>query len=212
MGKIRQYCAKRWDLVKEVMRPLLLCRERLYRLLSVLDREGGSCSLRDLERMYRIHSWEMEQAEDAGWVTISERKPAVGRPSRVATKLSENGAARLPPWRFMIPKELSCRHWRFALESTMPASSGGRFGFSLSSATRAYLIAFPKAKSRAGGAASASRLKRKPMIQAARRWFQSSHLMGSHEQMPATPRAIYARLAELREEQEKRLAARSFSF
>lgn len=180
------------------MRPLTLCRERLNRLLSVLDREGGSCTVRHLMRIYSIFEWEVLQAEEAGWVRISQRKPAVGRPSLLVEKLSGNPAAKLPPWRFLIPKELSVRHCRFALELTMPVSSGGRFGFSLSSATRAYLVAFPNAKSRAGAAASASRLRKKPMIEAARRWFQSWNSMDDDEEMPSTPREIYARLAELR--------------
>lgn len=60
------------------MRALLLCRERLTRLLSVLEREGGSCSLRRLWRNFSIWGWEVEQAEEA------EHKPHVGRPSLVA--------------------------------------------------------------------------------------------------------------------------------
>lgn len=186
------------------MRPLLLCRERLHRLLSVLDREGGTCSLRDLFRTYRIHAWEVEQAEVAGWVAISERKPVVGRPSRVAAKLSKSEAAKLPPWRFQIPKELSVRHWRFAFETTCSVSSHSYFGLSLSSATRAYLIAFPQARSRAGAAASASRLLKKPMIRAARRWFQSCDSRTIHEEMPKTPEAIYARIRERDAEQAGR--------
>lgn len=184
--------------LRVVMRPLILCRERLNRLLSVLDREGGTCTLRQLLRIYTIFDWEVKQAEESGWVRIFTQKPAVGRPSTVVQKTSETSAAKLPPWRCMIPKEMSIRHYRFALELTMPVSSGGRFGFSLSSATRAYLVAFPNAKSRAGAAASASRLKKNPMIQAARRWFQSSHVLDEGEKMPATAREIYARLAEVR--------------
>jgi hypothetical protein len=169
-----------------------------------MDREGGSCSLRDLYRTHGIREWEVEQAEEAGWVAISERKPAVGRPSRVARKLSKNQAAKLPPWRFQIPKEMSQRHWRFALQLASVGPQRGFLGVGLSSATRAYQIAFPRAKSRAGAAASASRLLRNPMIRAARRWFFSSDLVSYDEEMPKTPAAIYARLAELREQQEER--------
>lgn len=186
------------------MRPLIFCRERLTRLLSVLDREGGECSVRRLCRSFAIYEWEVEQAEEAGWVTIAERKPPVGRPSRVARKVSESQTAKLPPWRMQIPKELSARHWRFALESTGIEHGRGHFGFTLSSATRAYLIAFPNAKSRKGAAASASRLRKKPMIQAARRWFFDSHLIPKGEEMPKTSQAIYRRLAELRAVSERR--------
>jgi len=103
----------------------------------------------------------------------------------------------------MIPKELSHRHWRFALQLASVAPTRGYFGFGLSSATRAYLIAFPEAKSRAGAAASASRLLKKPIIRAARRWFLSSDLGTYREEMPKTAQAIYCRLAELRVERER---------
>ena len=184
------------------MRQRLLCRERLTRLLAVLDREDGSCSLRDMYRSYGIREWEVEQAEEAGWVVISEHKPAVGRPSRVATKLSETPSAKLPPPRRVIPHELSVRHWRFAFELANIVNGRGYSGFSLSTAVRAYLIAFPAAKSRAGAAASASRLRKKPMIQAARRWFMATDLHSLDEEMPNTPARIYARLAELRAQQK----------
>jgi hypothetical protein len=157
-----------------------------------------------LYRTYRIHNWEVEQAEEAGWVAISEHKPAVGRPSLVAAKLSNSRVAKLPPWRCQIPKELSVRHWRFAFELTNIVDGRGYFGFSLPTAVRAYLIAFPAAKSRAGAAASASRLRKKPMIQAARRWFMATDLHSHDEEMPNTPAKIYARLAELRAQQEAR--------
>jgi hypothetical protein len=185
-----------------VMRSNLLCRERLTRLLIVLDREGGSCSLRDLYRSYGIRNWEVEQAEEAGWVSIFEHKPTVGRPSWIAAKLSESHAAKLPPWKCQIPNELSIRHWRFAFELANIVEGRGYFGFSLSTAVRAYLIAFPAAKSRAGAAASASRLSKKPMIQAARCWFLATDLHSYDEEMPPTPAAIYERLAELLKQQE----------
>lgn len=185
-------------------RPLILCHERLTRLLFVLDREWVECSVRRLCRIFAIYDWEVEQAEEAGWVKISERKPSVGRPSCVARKVSENESAKLPPWRYMIPKELSVRHWRFALELTGVEHGRGHFGFTLSSATRAYLIAFPNAKSRAGDAGIASRLRKKPMIQAARRWFLATDLHSYDEEMPKMPQAIYRRLAELRAASERR--------
>jgi hypothetical protein len=156
-----------------------------------------------------MRAWEVEQAEMAGWISISERKPVTGRPSRDATKLSETMSAKVPPQRRLIPQELSQRHWRFALESTSVAPARNKFGFSLSSATRAYLIAFPQAKSRAGAVASASRLMKKPMIRAVRRWFLSSDLVTYDEEMPKTPQEIYTRLAELREKQKKRYRLRA---
>ena len=113
------------------MRQLLLCRERLTRLLTVLDREGGSCSVRDLYRSYGIREWEVEQAEQTGWVRISEHKRTVGRPSRVAAKLSETQSAKLPPWRYAIPKELSIRHHNFVFQMTCVGPRRNAFGFGL---------------------------------------------------------------------------------
>ncbi len=179
------------------MRPLLLCRERLTRILTVLEREGGVCTLRDLYRTYRIHDWEVEQAEESGWVNISERKPAVGRPSRVAEKLSKTQCAKLPPWRYTIPREISIRHWRFAME-TVDFMNGGRFGFKVATAVHAYLKAFPNAKSRAGAYASASRLMKRRDVRIARLWFQRTTELRNYETMPGSPAAILERLKELK--------------
>lgn len=52
------------------MRPLILCRERLNRLLEILDRNGGSASVRDLSRSCRVYAWEIEQAAEFGWVWL----------------------------------------------------------------------------------------------------------------------------------------------
>jgi hypothetical protein len=65
-------------------------------------------------------------------------------------------------------------------------------------ATDAYLLSFPCCKSRAAAAASASRLKKRPMIQATRRWFMACGLGTYEEEMPNTPAGIYSWLAELR--------------
>ena len=65
------------------MRPLILCRERLGRIRRVLERYGGTATMRDLWRSHTIYDWEIEQAAEMGWFKISTRKPRVGRPSRV---------------------------------------------------------------------------------------------------------------------------------
>lgn len=180
--------------IKVFMRSLMLCRERLNRLLTVLNREGGECSVRRMARNFAVPEWEVEQAETLGWVAISERKPAVGRPSKLVEVLSETPSAKLPPWRNAIPKEISIRHYNFAFQLACPnARCNG-----LQSATEAYLRSFPCSRSRAGAAASAHRLLKKPMIQAAQRWFNEYSLHRLREPMPRTPSAIYARLAELR--------------
>ncbi len=184
-------------LVNRHMRPAILCRERLCRLLSVLDRTGGTCAIRELVRSHGIRGWEVEQAEELGWVSISMRKPRVGRPSCVVLKLSETSSAKLPPRRYEIRPEISIRHSNFAFALAMPVTARNEYGFDLPTATAAYLRSFPRSRSRAGAAASASRLLRKPMIRAAKAWFQRAGWLVLEEQMPTTPAGIYRRLAEI---------------
>jgi len=178
------------------MRSNILCREHLKRILFLLDRNEGPITVRDFSRRFSIHEWELEQAEELGWIRILVRKPRVGRPSRVVEKLSENHAAKLPPFRYAIPTEITIRHWRFALESVsiMP---GGYFGFKQSTRVRAYLRAFPNAKSRAGASASASRLMKRLDVRVMRMWIQKSLEMSPREDMPNNVDAIIRRLREL---------------
>lgn len=77
------------------MRPAILCRERLNRILTVLDRNDGVLSVRDFMRSYGVYSWELEQAATLGWVMIETLKPPVGRPSRIIRRLSETTASTL---------------------------------------------------------------------------------------------------------------------
>lgn len=178
------------------MRPLILCREHLCRILTILDCHQGAVSIRDLGRTYRIWEWQVEQAAELGWVRILTRQPRVGRPSRFAQKLSESEAAKLPPFRRNIPRCISFRHERFAWETlnTMP---GGSLGIKLSTRVRAYLRIFPEALSRAGAAASATRLMKRRDVRFARLWFQRTSGMRLHEPMPRSVDAIIARLREL---------------
>ena len=173
------------------MRSSILCRERLNRILSLLDRNGGHITVRDFFRRFAVYDWELEQAEKLGWIMIVERKPRVGRPSRVVEKLSECQSAKLPPYRYSIPKEINIRHWRFALESVSCS------GFKLTTCTRAYLRAFPNARNRAGASASASRLMKRLDVRVMRMWFQKSSEMPHDEEMPNNVNAIITRLREL---------------
>lgn len=179
------------------MRPLILCREHLYRILKILDRHQGTVSIRDLGRTYRIWEWQVEQAAELGWVRILTRQPRVGRPSRFAQKLSKTEAAKLPPFRRNIPGCISIRHARFASESVDVMPGGGRFGFKVSTLVRAYLRAFPEARSRAGAGASATRLMKRRDVRFARYWFQRTSGMRTYEPMPRSVDAIIARLREL---------------
>jgi hypothetical protein len=178
------------------MRLNLLCRERLQRLLSVLDRNGGSASFRDLWRSHRVWDWEIEQAAELGWVRILTRQPRIGRPSRCAQKLSETHVAKLPPFRRSIPRCISFRHERFAWE-TLDIMPGGCLGFKISTLVRAYVRTFPGASSRGGAAASATRLMKRRDVRVARYWFQRTSGMRLHEPMPRSVDGIITRLREL---------------
>ena len=180
------------------MRSSILCRERLHRILALLDRYGGQVEIRTLGRNHNVPSWEVEQAEELGWVRVFERKPPVGRPARVAEKLSKSPSAKLPPWRYQIPREISIRHWRFALESvgTMP---GGYFGFKQSTLVRAYLLAFPNCRSRSGASVNATRLMKRRDVRLMRRWWLLviQGKIDRCEEMPNTASGIVNRLREL---------------
>jgi len=182
-----------------LMRPNVLCRERLHRLLTVLERQGGHETLRQLWRRFRIWDWEVEEAEALGWVKIGTTKPRVGRPSRFAVKLSKTYVAKLPPPRWAIPRSISIRHWWFALRSThQTIHRGSRVGpFSLPGDIEAYRTSFPGARSRNGAAASCSRLLRHPHVVAARQWFYANGREFPKEDMPTSARAIWERLYEL---------------
>lgn len=177
------------------MRPPILCRERLTRILSLLDRVGGIISIRDFSRRFAVHSWELKQAEELGWINIAERNPRIGRPSRVVEKLSKNHSAKLPLHRSDIPREIQYRHKRFAME-TLDIVPGGSLGIKISTRVRAYLKVFPNAKSRAGASASASRLMKRRDVRVARLWFQKTIGLQCYEQMPNTVEGIIQRLKE----------------
>ena len=177
-----------------------LCRERLDRILDILDRQGGEETVRQFERRFSVARWEIEAAAVLGWVEIITRKPPIGRPSRVVLKVSKPQAAKLPPYRSEIEKPISIRHERFALFSTHAVPYGSRFlarqGLGLPCITDAYQRAFPSAMNRRAAAASASRLKRRYDVRIARAWFYSRCDGDIHkdEPMPSTAKAIWQRL------------------
>ena len=139
-----------------------LCRERLDYLLSILDRNGGSLSFRDLWRSYVIAVYEIEQAEELGWIQTFTRKPLRGRPSRIAEKVNKTLVAKLPPPRNEIPKPIKWSHWLFVMNYilTSPPCNG----------RKAYQATFRNARSKAGARASASRLLKTPEAKAALAW------------------------------------------
>lgn len=172
-----------------------LCRERLFRLFRVLKQQKGRATYRNLIHSHCIRPWEIDQAAEHGFVEIVIEKPATGRPSKVVQILSEGPSAKLPPFRWFKPRHLTARHYRFVRMAASIAhhARSTRLQF----ATDAYLAAFPRAQSRAGAAASASRLLRDPFIRAAWFWYLRDRFVPRGELMPGDTASIYRRLREL---------------
>lgn len=143
------------------MHSLTLCRERLSRILNLLDRNAGVLSIGDFLRSFTVFDWELEQAAALGWVEIVTTKPATGRPSCIVRRVSQTEVTKLPPWLSQIEKSISCRHHNFALYSVCWAVRGGskRF-FYMPPLRSAYQKAFPGARKRRAAAASMGRLLR----------------------------------------------------
>jgi hypothetical protein len=105
------------------MRSSILCRERLDRIQRILERNAGALTVREFARTFSVWEWKIEQAAALGWLKIATRKPRTGRPSRIATIVSEPKAAKLPPYRWQIEKPISIRHWNFAFHSAYSAAA-----------------------------------------------------------------------------------------
>jgi hypothetical protein len=184
------------------MHSFTLCRERLYRILDVLDRNAGELPARAFTRSFSVWQWEIEAAAALGCVEIVTRKPPIGRPSRIVCKVSQPQAAKLPPPRRMIEKPVSHRHWMFAMYSTHSTPYGSRFmaaqGFGMPCITDAYQKAFPRARSRKAAAASASRLIRRYDVRIARACFfaRVEGDVSRRDPMPQTANGIWQRLYE----------------
>lgn len=183
------------------MHPLILSRERLSRLLRVLRRQGGRETVRQLHRRFGIWWWEVEQAAGLGWVEIVERKPPVGRPSRIARILSKSPAAKIPPSRWEIGRGISIRHWFFAMKAVRQGVKGGIhwWGFNIPCWGDVYAQVYGPAKNRNSRDACMSRLLRHPDVRAALAWFyaQRNGDVPAGEPMPPTARGIGERLLEL---------------
>lgn len=178
---------------------MIFSRERLFRLLEVLGRQGGSETIRNLQRTYSIYRWEVDAAEILGWVKIEVLRPKTGRPSRVVRKLSTSLAAKLPETRQQIGSSISIRHFMFALRATNEAIKGGLPSIGICSFVDAYQQTFQGARSRTGAHASASRLLNHPNVIAAMQWnyARKDGLIPTGEPMPSTARQIWKRLREL---------------
>jgi len=180
------------------MRPLLLCRERLERILTVLARKGPAVSVRDFMRTYGVFAWELREAEAMGWIATETHKPRVGRPSQVVRSLSETPSAKLPPWRFDMGRTISPRHSTFALYSVYGCIQGGSKQLGLPGYVAAYLNTFRNSRSRNAAYVSTSRLLRHPDVKAARQWWYA-RFCGEvpREDIPETADEIWRRLSQL---------------
>jgi len=181
------------------MRPLILCRERLDRILRILARVCGALTVREFGRTYSVWKWEVEQAAALGWIKIETHKPRTGRPSRIATIVSKPEAAKLPPYRWQIEKPIRFQHKLFAMHSTCAVKHGSRKLVHLPAITDVYQSVFKRATKRRAATASASRLMRRSDVRAARAWYYARFDGDAprNESMPDTERGIWQRLREL---------------
>lgn len=179
------------------MRPLILCRERLDRIRCVVERLGGAATIRDLWRSYGIREWEVQQAAELGCLTVTTRKPLVGRPSRVVEFCGLINA-KMPPSRWSIEREISIRHWWFALRSVTQSVKRGMRRWGFPATVSAYVNTYHP-RSRNGAYASTSRLLKRSDVRVARQWFyaQSGGELPVGEVMPRTVSGIRLRLREL---------------
>jgi hypothetical protein len=179
-----------------------LCRERLERIQRILNKSAGALTVRELARSFSVWEWEIVEAAALGWIQIETKKPRTGRPSRIVREVSKPDAAKLPPFRWQMEKPISYRHAHFARLSTHAMHRGSRWlaarGFGLPCTTDVYQSAYPRALGRKGAAASASRLRRRNDVKAARAWHYARFDgdVPRDEPMPRTVNAIIQRLRE----------------
>jgi hypothetical protein len=180
-----------------------LCCERLERIQRILEKNAGALTVRAFARTYSVWEWEVEQAAELGWIKIEMNRPRTGRPSRIAKTVSEKAAAKLPPYRWQIEKPINHSHAMFAMLSTHAMHRGSRWlashGLSLPCTTDIYQHAYPRALKRNAAAASASRLRRRNDVKAARAWHYARFdgEIPRDEPMPRTVSGIVQRLREL---------------
>lgn len=138
--------------------PVPLTKECCERILEILDRKGAT-TVRDFWRSYDISLTALAEAMKAGVVTIRSRKPPTGRPSLVvfrAEPVNNSIPAKPLPSLQEVPPTLSIRHRRFVhhLATAEPLVDS-------------YYGAGFQPTSHAAARAAASRLAKRPFIQAA---------------------------------------------
>lgn len=183
----------------EAMHLHTLCRERLASIQRLLQRHGGTLSVRDFARTFSVWEWELEQAAALGWLEIEIRKPRTGRPSRIARQVSKCKPQNLPPYRSQIEKPIRTRHFNFALKSLQTFKHGRRGFMPMPPMVDAYQQAYPAARNRRAAAACASRLLNHPDVKAARAWWRAQirQEIPLSEPMPETASGIRWRMIEI---------------
>ncbi len=181
------------------MHSFILCHERLDRIQRILERNAGALTVREFARTFSVWEWEIEQASALGWLKIETRKPRTGRPSRIATIVSNPLAAKLPPYRWQIERPIRFQHKLFAMHSTCAVKRGSRKLVHLPAITDVYQSVFQRATKRRAATASASRLMRRSDVRAARAWYYARFDGDAprSECMPDTVNGIWQRLREL---------------
>ena len=161
---------------------MMLSRERLHRILAVIQRQGGSETVRQLTRRFSIFRSEIKEAEALGWISIEKRKPKTGRPATIA-RLSKSQPAKLPPPRWMLERPIKYNHHKFARLTVYASIKGGSCLAGFPGYIEAYQRTYPQAKSKNGAYASCSRLLRHPHVFAARQWYYAT----SNGEIPSLP-------------------------
>lgn len=151
------------------MKPKILTRENLRIIEAAIDKQGGAVSVRFLLCNHFIQRHVIDEAVEREYIALEARKPSAGRPSLYVRKVSKSHPTKLPPFRCLLEDCISFRHWNFASNYVLGECGPGLFSFNRR-AYVAYQRTFPSARSKAGAKASASRLLRKPHIQAAIQW------------------------------------------
>jgi hypothetical protein len=143
---------------------------------------------RDLNRCNGIEWWEIDQAQEKGFVTTEQRKPRTGCPSNwvkiirnphpelnetslAPYKVSKNHPTKLLPSRFSIERPIRYKEWDFAFWYVVGefGPDKGLFGFKRC-AWMAYMKAYTSCHSKAAARSSASRLLKRPRVKVAIAW------------------------------------------
>lgn len=187
-----------------------LCWERLEKLIRVLWQTDGWSTLRKLNRKHHLQRWEIEAAQQAGWVRLDRYIKPQGTKPTICVSVTQNLEQAIePPLDRQLPRLIAPPHRRFA-ELTLNVVDDPRFGdptqrdrnrllpWKMLTQAEAYRTVYPNAND-ASARTSASALVKHPDVQAVRAWIkaQCRSEIAHDEPMPETAQAIWDRLAEV---------------